>query len=127
MDPIIALRCLHNRYISDPGKNGPAPSLAIPPVFSAIFSDSNDVRRVSPRKAPGGKAPPLGAVKPFFLRSQVFLGLVKEKKQHVPGDSSRDLFLSERLVVGCGFCTFGDPLNLQLVRIVQSRTHNSTA
>ena len=33
---------------------------------------------------------------------------------------------SERLVVGCGFCTFGDPLNLQLVRIVQSRTHNST-
>ena len=33
---------------------------------------------------------------------------------------------TERLVVGCGFCTFGDPLNLQLVRIVQSRTHNST-
>ena len=32
--------------------------------------------------------------------------------------------LSERLVVGCGFCTFGDPLNLQLVRIVQSRTHS---
>ena len=33
-------------------------------------------------------------------------------------------FFSERLVVGCGFCTFGDPLNLQLVRIVQSRTHS---
>ena len=31
---------------------------------------------------------------------------------------------TERLVVGCGFCTFGDPLNLQLVRIVQSRTHS---
>ena len=26
--------------------------------------------------------------------------------------------------MGCGFCTFGDPLNLQLVRIVQSRTHS---
>ena len=34
---------------------------------------------------------------------------------------------TKRLVVGCGFCTLGDPLNLQLVRIVQSRTHNSTA
>ena len=31
---------------------------------------------------------------------------------------------TKRLVVGCGFCTFGDPLNLQLVRIVQSRTHS---
>ena len=39
---------------------------------------------------------------------------------------SNTRYLSERLVVGCGFCTFGDPLNLQLVRIVQSRTHNST-
>ena len=34
--------------------------------------------------------------------------------------------ISKRLVVGCGVCTFGDPLNLQLVKIVQSRTHNST-
>ena len=34
------------------------------------------------------------------------------------------LIFTERLVVGCGFCTFGDPLNLQLVRIVQSRTHS---
>ena len=34
------------------------------------------------------------------------------------------IFETERLVVGCGFCTFGDPLNLQLVRIVQSRTHS---
>ena len=25
---------------------------------------------------------------------------------------------TKRLVVGCGFCTFGDPLNLQLVRMI---------
>ncbi len=29
--------------------------------------------------------------------------------------------------MGCGFCTFGDPANPQLVRVVQSTTHNSTA
>ena len=28
------------------------------------------------------------------------------------------IFGTKRLVVGCGFCTFGDPLNLQVVRIV---------
>ena len=37
------------------------------------------------------------------------------------------LLFTKRLVVGCGFCMFGDLLNLQLVRIVQSRIHNSTA